>query len=235
MRSLLKKLNLLSPVKLTGVITLTACLFFLAGAAGATVLYDNLSSPSGSVWTITNFGGGLYNSFSTGAGSFELRRVELLVAGSAEPAETDSFSVDLYSAVTVSDDKSTLNTTFLQHIGTVSDSTLTPDYSLVTLNLPSACSLAANTRYWVGLTSAASSAGWVYAADSNGVGVAYEYWADNYPGYPEVVANIGDNGYSTYPFQMRVSDVPLPASVLLLGSGLLGLGLLRLWGREKKV
>ena len=44
MRRFMKKLNLMSPVKLTGVITLLACLFFLAGAAGATVLYDNLNN-----------------------------------------------------------------------------------------------------------------------------------------------------------------------------------------------
>ena len=44
----MKKLNLMSRVKLTGAIAFLACLFFLAGVANATpIIYDNLGSTYG--------------------------------------------------------------------------------------------------------------------------------------------------------------------------------------------
>ena len=71
MRSLMKKLNLMSPVKLTGVVTLLACLFFLAGAAGATVLYDNLGATPTYPYPVATYGPLFYDSFSTGADGFK--------------------------------------------------------------------------------------------------------------------------------------------------------------------
>ena len=214
MRRPVKKLNLRSPVKLTGVLTLLVCLFFMAGAAGATVLYDNLDAIPTYSYPVAEYGPLFYDSFSTGADGFNLTSVELLVAAAGTP--TGSFSVGLYS------DASTSPGSLLTTLGTVSDNVLTSTPSVETFNLTSPYSLAAGTRYWVGLASNDSTAGWMYSYES-GVGVAGEYWGSTFDG---VVANYVD-GFSTGPFQMQVSGdvsgVPLPPSVLLLGSGLVGL------------
>ena len=220
MRRLMKKLNLMSPEKLTGVITLLACLFFLAGAAGATVLYDNLGATPAYPYPLADFGPLLFNSFSTGAGGFNLSQVDLLVAGSDSPG-AGSFSVGLYS------DASTSPGSLLTTIGTVSDSALTSTPSVATFNLPSPYSLAAGTRYWVGLASADSVAAWMYSYEG-GVGVAGEYWGSTADG---VVANyVG--GFSTGPYEMRVSHTPLPGALLLLCAGM---ARLVAYGRRKRV
>ncbi|MFI5331920.1 MAG: choice-of-anchor R domain-containing protein [Desulfobaccales bacterium] len=216
MRRLMKKLNLMSPVKLTGMITLLACLFFLAGAAGATAVYDNLSIATGGPWQFgPNNGTRFYDSFSTGAGGYNLGRVELLVNGSA--TSTGSFTVDLYS------DNSTKPGSLLTILGTVNDNAFPSTGAVATFNLSSPYALAANTRYWIEIVSNNSAAAWDWAETSGGVGVAGEYWGDN--GGDGIVPNIY-HGFTTNPFQMQVSDVcsvPLPPSVWLLGSGLVGL------------
>jgi hypothetical protein len=190
------------------------CLFFLAGAAGATVLYDNLDATPNYPYPLATYGPFFYDSFSTGADGFNLTSVELLVAAAGTP--TGSFSVGLYR------DASRSPGSLLMTLGTVSDDILTATPSVETFNLTTPYSLAAGTRYWVGLASNDSDAAWIYSYES-GVGLAGEYWSTTLDG---VVPNyLG--GLSTGPFQMQVSGdvsgVPLPPSVLLLGSALVGL------------
>jgi hypothetical protein len=219
----MKKLNLMSQVKLTGAIILLACLFCLAGAANATVIYNNLYSPSDGVDSLTvygpppAYGPPLFNSFSTGVNDFYLLDVQLLLK--RDTVAHGSFTVDIYSD---NNNKPNLGTPPLFQIGNQSDTVLTSTLSVVEFFLDSPCHLAANTRYWLVLTSTdGSAAEWSWSADQTALGVAGEYFGQDGDDY--IYPN-----YDSGPYQMRLSDIPLPPSLLLFGSGLAGLGLLRL-------
>ncbi len=215
----------MSLAKSAGVVTLLACLFFLTSAAGATltVLYDNLSGTS-FAYSISSYGPE-YNSFSTEATSFSLTQVDVLVYGTATADPPGSFTVGLYA------DNSTSPGTLIQLFATVYDSTLDSTIHQLTYNNFSPIPLSTNKRYWVGLVADptySTEAAWAYTFFP-GIGDAGEYWTASSVVYP----NYNSSG-STGPYQMKVSGVPLPPSILLLSSGLVGLGFLRRKWRLKK-
>ena len=102
--------------------------------------------------------------------------------------------------------------------GTLNDSSLTPSLADYRFNLASPYTLAGNTRYWVEFVGSGSSAIWSYSEDQTALGVAGEYCCNHTGLHPNVY----------WPYQMElsgssVSSVPEPGSLMLLGSGLLGI------------
>jgi hypothetical protein len=169
----------------------------------AEAIYDNLSQPSGGYDGVGTGGlveGPLYDSFSTGTGSgFLLTSVQLLVSKSGGSSGTTSIGIYNNNAGTSPPSPGSLFAT----IGTVSDTSLSGTASVWNVSLGSPLSLAASTRYWVGLsTSNNASMQWWYASSSAGTGVANEYFSNNQGSF----ANAG-NG----PYQMLVNVVPEPS------------------------
>lgn len=198
---------------------------FLPGAANASVLYDNLSAATG-VFTV-NFissppqgAGPIYDSFSTLGSPFSFMHLQLVV-GLDNRAPVGSFDVALYH-----DSGSNTPGSLAQDIATVLDSALSPTLGVVSISVP-AITLAANTRYWIGLNSQNTNAGWYWSNDISGPGVANEFECI----FDGCAPNIAG------PFLMQVSGVeeatPLPATLPLFASGIGGLSLLG-WRRKKR-
>jgi hypothetical protein len=179
----------------------------------STVLYDNTAAfPDGS--DPIAFLGPLFDSFSTGANSGALSDSEFLLSG--DPTSSGSISVDLFA------DNATSVGSLIANLGTINDSQLSGSPSLITLNLASNPQLAANTRYWIGLTGPASSGFWSWSRDISGDGVANEFLTN--------AVNIA-NGVPPFPaeegaYQMEIavpsaSTTPEPTSLFLSGVALL--------------
>jgi len=196
--------------------------------AQASVIFDNLLDPSTGSRSVVS-PSGEYQSFSTGPGGFVLGDVTVaLLKGSASAG---SFTVGLYA------DSSTSPGALLDTIGSMNDSALLSginDY-----DFPVApTSLAANTRFWIGLTSSNSSTtGWSVESPFTHpsppeIGVSGEFVDDN-NGVKGVI--ISDFGAAP---QMRLSSAPAstaapePASLVLVICGLASLRWMR--GRRKE-
>jgi hypothetical protein len=174
-------------------------------AAHATSLYNNLPAVSDGSDGVSSFGP-LADSFSTGS----------------SPVVLDSVTLDLLATlpndggsiiVTLDGDNSTSPGSTLETIGTINDSSLTS--SLADYTLTTDFALSADTRYWIELASADSSANWSWSNDISGTGVAGEFYANQTGVFPN----------SGGPYQMDVeanaSATPEPSTLLLLGSGLM--------------
>lgn len=196
--------------------TVTCGLALLLAAAPmvcrAEVVYNNLaqaSAGSDGVGTGGLVQGPLYDSFSTGTGSgFQLTSVQLLLSNGGGSAGTTSIGIYNNDAGTSPPSPGSLFAT----IGTVTDSSLSGTAGVRNVSLGSPLSLAASTRYWVGLsTSNNASMQWWYAASGTGTGVANEFFSNSTGNY----ANAGDR-----PYQMLVTVVPEPSLYALALVGL---------------
>jgi hypothetical protein len=188
----------------------------------AAVIYDNLTQPSGGSDGVGTGGlvqGPLYDSFSTGTGSgFQLTSVQLLLSNGGGSAGTTSIGIYTNNAVTSPPSPGSL----LATIGTVTTASLSGTASVWNVSLGSPLSLAAGTRYWVGLsTSNNASTQWFYASSSAGTGVANEYLSNSTGNFAN--ADIG-------PYQMSVNVVPEPSVCVmaLVSVASVGWGLRRL-------
>jgi hypothetical protein len=195
--------------------------------AAADTLYDSLSAATAisagyNLVSGANFGP-LADSFSTGSNPFSLTDVQLALTVD-DPSTTGTVTVSLLS------DSSSSPGTTIATLGTINDSALSA-YTPATVDFSqaSAIDLAANTRYWVEVSSTDdSSAGWSYTTDTTGVGVASEYNANSF----QVYNNSGDPSLALIndPYQLQVNGVaavPLPGAAWLFASAVAGLAALR--------
>lgn len=179
---------------------------FATPAHADIISFDNLNGTPVDADSIATYGP-IAGSFSTAGFESALTQVSLKLSGTP-----DSGSV----IVRLLSDSSTSPGSVLNTIGTLDDSLLSSTLSNYTLALATPFDLAANTRYWIELTSNGSSANWAWSGDISGPGVAGEYLS-NING---VFANS-----SEAPYQMQVqvlSSVPEPSGYAILGFGLLG-------------
>ena len=187
-------------------LALVAGLMVLSLTAQADILYNDLGSTTFTGDPVQSFGPS-YNSFSTGASAFSLTDVMLRLDKTSD--SSGSISVGLYA------DSGNNPGGALVSIGTLMDSSLTNSQANYDLTLTTPYTLAANTRYWIGLTgnNNGSSAEWDWTMDQSGTGVAGEFHSSKTLG---TFAN-------GWPYQMEVSGrasqlnpVPEPSSVILL-------------------
>ena len=182
-----------------------------------TVLYDSTGQASSGSDAILSFGP-LYDSFSTGTNSGALSAVEFVLQISGESAP-GSFTIDLFA-----DSGSTTVGGFIANLGTIDDSSLSCSLSLITLTLASHPNLAANARYWIGLTSTGSDPGttakWSWTMDTSGTGVNGEFFQN-----PN--GTFANNAGGGYQMEVEVGGTPEPSTLLLGVTSLLALALLR--------
>jgi hypothetical protein len=203
---------------------LLAVLLLLAPTGGAAhagvILYNNLAGVTidGNRINVA----GLADSFSTGTSPVNLTDVMVRLFLISPPQ--GSITVSLLS------DNATKPGTPLTPIGTLSDTSISTSLANYDFPLATSISLAANTRYWIELSSTNNSnAFWAFSGDTTGTGVAGQFYAIG----SNVIANNGND-----PFQMEVSAtpavsaVPEPATFWLLGASLAGL-MGRCWLRRK--
>jgi len=190
----------------------------LSSVADAGIIYDNISpstgaTSGGSASISSSDHGPLADSFSTGAGFSVLTDLKLLVAATT-PTDGDSFNVLLLS------DTSTSPGSVLTTLRTVSDSSLTTTLSTVDIILSTPYLLAANTRYWIELSSPSTSGVWSFTTTNVGIGVANEY--NFYAG--SVSAN---SAFTPYQMTVTTSAVPEPSSFGLCAIGIAALAIAR--------
>ena len=193
----------------------------------AQVIYNNLAQASAGYDGVGSGGlveGPLYDSFSTGTGSgFLLTGVQLLLSNGGGSSGTTSIGIYTNDSTTSPPSPGSLFAT----IGTVSDSSLSGTASVWTVSLGSPLSLAASTRYWVGLsTNNNATMQWWYASTDDGTGVASEYFSNSGGTYAN--PTIG-------PYQMSVSvtAVPEPSTCAMALAGL-AFGGYSLYRRRKR-
>jgi hypothetical protein len=191
---------------------------------GATILFNNLLAPGAGNRSPNPTS--VFQSFSNQAGSFSLTDVQLLLGGS--PTDNNSFSVDLYA------DSSTKPTGgLIDHIGSLSDSSLIANTNHVYDFPTAAFALAPNTRYWVGLSTTSGTGGSNVNWDIEGVSGAVPPGDVGVTGEFIDVAGVvspDDFGGFRQALQMQVtvsptvqSSVPEPSAFLLGAAGLLAL------------
>ena len=180
-------------------------------AANATYLYNNIDVSSGgtaSASTLDN--GSLGNSFSTGSAGYSLTSVDLLVLAD-DPSDGGSFTVSLLNDSSIHPG-STIATDILN------DSVLSTSLSILSAPFAS-IKLAADTRYWIELSTSTGSLEWSFTGVNDGIGVANEY---NF-----YAAAVSANQAFT-PYQMSIgSAAPEPSTWALMLAGFAGLGFVR--------
>ena len=181
---------------------------FSSTTANATYLYNNIDVSSGGTASASTLDNGpLGNSFSTGSAAYTLTSVDLLVLAD-NPSDGGSFTVSLLSDSSIHPGATIATDTFHDAVLSTSLSTLSAPFSSI--------ALAADTRYWIELSTSTGSLEWSFTGANDGIGVANEY--NFYAG--SVSAN-----QSFTPYQMRIgSAVPEPSTWALMLAGFAGLG-----------
>jgi len=193
---------------------------FVSAPGRATTLFDNITAHNSDGNDQLNPTGPLYDSFSTGTKSYFLTEVDLLLGRSG------TFNVGLYAnqiPVGGPFSGSSIPGSLITNLGTFSAPAVS---GVVAVNGENVV-LAANTRYWIGLSSSSTTI-WFFSLDFSGTGVGSEF--NFIASVPEQLPNNPDGAY-----QMRISgqETPLPAALPLFASGGGVLGLLS-WRRKRK-
>lgn len=179
----------------------------------STVAYDSTQQTTDGAAPI-EFVGPLYASFSTGATSGALSNLELLLGLGEAP--DGLITVGLYS------DSGTTPGSLISDLGAFDDSILTSGPDLFTVALTANPELSAGTRYWIGLSSSGTLAGWDWTSDTSGTGVDGEYYSDRFGTYP----NDGDRAYQME-VEVTASSAPEPSTFFFGASMLAALAALR--------
>jgi hypothetical protein len=171
-----------------------AALYAVKMPACAGVLYDNLSAFSLSNDPISGPTAPLSDSFSTGTGAAALTDIKVLAYGNPILGNggVSAGSVDL----TLLADNGTAPGAALLYLGSLSDSALSTSPTVFDVPLATPYNLAANTRYWIELSSSNGTvAHWEFSQDTNGPGVANEFFSFGGSVYPNAAG----------PYQMQVN------------------------------
>ena len=136
---------------------------------------------------------------------------------SRDPASQGSIVLD------VVDDNANHPGSLLTNVGALNDQALTNSPAVYDFVLSAPVALAANSRFWLQISEGVNptAAQWFWSDDLKALGVAGEFYAGN--------GGVFSNEALPGPWQMQLlgtaSPVPLPPSVLMLGSILGCLGL----------
>ena len=117
-----------------------------------------------------------------------------------------------------------------QQVGTILDSSLNSSPGAVTVKIaPNTPTVSTSDgEYWVGLVyTGSSSAAWYFNKDGSGIGTANQADFNSNGG-------LGSFSVSTGAYEMVV-ETPEPASIAIVGGGLLGLGFFRRRAQKKKL
>jgi hypothetical protein len=200
-----------------------------AAPASATIVYSNMAQQANPLLATVGVAGSgpLGNQFVTDAFSVGVSNIELLLKG-------DTNSLGSFVVTIVADAGNTpdlINPVIFT--ATVDDADLTTSGSYLTWDSGTIFApVSANTAYWVMLTDASStSVEWTYADnDSSGtpgnIASLYNYFGGGAvlnEGWPFVM-QIECVGLSEGPCGSAITDVPEPATIGLLGAGMVALG-----------
>jgi hypothetical protein len=181
---------------------------FSSTAANATELYNNIDvSSGGTAHASTLDNGPLGNSFSTGPSAFTFTGVDLLVLAD-NASDGGSFTVSLLNDSSIHPGSGIATDTFDDSVLSTSLSTLSAHFSSI--------ALAADTRYWIELSTSTGSLEWSFTGANEGIGVANEF---NF-----FAGSVSANQAFT-PYQMSIgSAVPEASTWALMLAGFAGLG-----------
>lgn len=187
-------------------LTIAGCTLLSMSQARADVIFDSLGNSDNGTGDVANTLGA---SFSTPSSTTSLTDVKMILSNAGPAGQT----IDVYLAA----DKATSPGSNLDLLGTVADSTLGTTGTLVDVPVTK-IGLAADTRYWIVLSSPSSNAQWDYSFDNSGVGVPNEFWSDQ---------GVFPNSEGPYLMEITVSSpvapVPEPAGAILLCTGLVAM------------
>jgi hypothetical protein len=201
-------------------------LLCLTGALASTVnansiVYDNTSESSAGADAV-DFFGPLYDSF-TSASAEPIVDLQLVLGDGGGDDSSGAVDVSLYA-----DDASTPGD-LIGILGSISDSELSDIPEIYDVTLTDYPLLSEDTPYWIGL-SGTTEAEWYYDNDSSGIGVAGEFFSNQFGTFSDI-----DDPYQMSVAQgvsEEVSTAPEPSSRFLIFLGAVFLALLRLRARE---
>jgi hypothetical protein len=175
--------------------------------ATTTVIYNSTGAAQfGSDAISSSAGGPLADEFLTGNSPSILSQTVILFYVPATASTSGTISAGLYS-------NANGPATLLSTLGTVPNNSTTLSNTYVTDQFYSSYQLAANTEYWIELSSSDTQWNWLYALNSTGVGVAGQ---DVY-----LEGAVANTQGSVFEMELSTTDVtsasPEPATLALCG------------------